>query len=195
MINYKEPVVELNPAPVALDNAIQKIQEKLSTLSWLQKAFGKCTPQKFVPDEVKSKSLRTTYLYPEAYYKREPFSLMPNDNLKSYCFFHAKDEMKFLDWESFTMPQSANQPLAIIFWANLQKINPSKNYNFIEELRLDVVKILKRCPDFKAESSSIQYDKVFDPFTITETYRPFIKPPYGAFRIDGTLSFDYLQNC
>jgi hypothetical protein len=194
MINYKEPAVELVPNPVGLDIAIQAIQARLAAgLPWLQKAFGRVTIQTETNPSRDGKKQQEKII-PEAYYKREPFSLMVNDNLQSYCFFVAGDSMEFIKYDPMErFGALVNQPLAIIFWVNLEKIDATKKYNFMEELRRDCVEQLKRCPAFLLESSSIEYNQVFNPFTITETFKQFLKPPFAAWRFDGTLAFDYLK--
>lgn len=196
MVSYNNPPVELVPNPEALDLAIQAIQERLAGLSWLEKAFGRCTKQiaRLQDAEIKNRQARNEYTFPEVYFKREPYNCMVNDNLKSYCFFHAKDALRFTDWEPFLQMQGAEQPLALIFWLNLGRIDPAKNYNFSESLRREVVQVLKQCPGLKLESSSLEVNNVFNPFTITEAFRNYLKPPFAAFRFDGTLSFDYF-NC
>lgn len=100
--------------------------------------------------------------------------------------------MTFVDYEPIERTQIVSQPIAIIFWMNLQKIDSSKQFNFSEELRFGVLSVLKKT-SMLIESSSMQFDKVFEPFTINETFRPYIKPPYAAFRIDGSLTFDYFD--
>jgi hypothetical protein len=196
MIAYKDPIVELIPEPQALDLAIQKIQVKFANgLPWLHKAFGRATLQhEKAPESGEDKRVRRDIVIPEVYYKREPYNAMPNDNLQSHCFFFAKDPVTFLDWKAFTLDARTSQPLAIIFWMNLEKIDATKKYNFFEVLRGDVVKVLKNCSDFILEESSIQPDRVFAPFTITDNYRQYMKPPYAAFRFDGTLHYNYF-NC
>jgi len=202
MINYKDPPVELLPNPTGVDFAIQAIQEKLATLPWLQKVFGRCTPQSGTRPEANvlpNARLRNDFTYPEVYYKREPYNCMPNDNLRSYCFFHAKDPLQFPATDAneradmYSPSLMASTGLSIIFWANLELVDPTKQYNFVEDLRRDVFVLLRnKVRSFTAAESSIGFERVFSPFTITETYRKYLKPPYTAFRIDGTLSFDYL---
>lgn len=195
-MNYNNPVIELVPDPVALDLAIQQVQTRLATLPWLQKAFGRCVKQvgKLQDVEIRNRAARNEYTYPEVYNNREPLSLMMNDNLNSYCFFHAKDSLEIPPYGLLDNSLMVTQPIAIIFWLNLAKIDPAKNYNFSESLRVEALKQLQRCPDLVLDASSVEYNNVFAPFTITETFRQFLKPPFAAFRFDGTLSFD-LYNC
>lgn len=118
MIPYKNFKAELLPAPVGVDLAIQKIQVHLaSKLPWLQIAFGRCTKQIVRTSDKRYEGLESV---PEVYLNREPISVMVNDNLKSYCFFNAKDPVN-LDDEI-----NANQDVDIIFWMNLKLIDPEK---------------------------------------------------------------------
>lgn len=193
MINYNKPSVELIPNPTSLDLAIQTVQLKLADLAWLEKAFGRATLQKGIYSDQESKRYaRREYVYAEVYNNLEPMIILANDNLKSYCFFIAKDPMSFVDYQPRELTQMVTQPLALIVWCNLNKIDSTKKFNFIDQLRKDVVEVLKTT-DFICKESSIQYDRVFDPITIQENYRPYLKPPYAAFRIDGEITFDYFQ--
>jgi hypothetical protein len=194
MIHYKDPVVELVPDAVSLDLAIQKIQEKLSALAWLQKAFGKAFRQTGpapLQSREESGNRGRDITFPEVYNNREPLSLMINDNLKSYCFFHINGAMRFPSWEHFTKVQAAVQPISIIFWLNLEKIDPTKKYNFAEILRGEVLNVLSSCPGLTVEESETDISRVFAPYTITDTFKQFLKPPFAAFRFNGELRFDY----
>ena len=197
MINYKNPAIEVSPSAEAVDLAIQDIQNKLGELPWLEKIFGRCVPQRglYTEDEARMYG-RKDYIYPEVYNNREPMVLMVNDNLKSYCFFHAKDPLEFNDYEVADLQhQMVTQPMDIIFWGNLEKVNPALSYNFSEQLRREVLLKLKKTA-FVPKKSYMSFDKVFDIFTITETFRPYLKPPYFGFRMSGELSFDYFyDNC
>lgn len=196
MVNYPSPVVEVIPSPLGIDLAIQKIQTKLAAgLPWLEKCFARCTlqRQKTGPQD-KDNAPGRDYVIPEVYNQREPMPVMMNDNLQAYCFFHARDPLKFHEYEALQTSALAKQPVALIFWGNLEKIDATKEFNFIEVLRKDVIQVLMKCSDLRLESSAIEYDNVFKPFTITETFRQFLKPPYFAMRFDGILNFDYL-NC
>ena len=197
MISYIDPKVELVPNPVALDNAIQSIQERIATLTWLEKSFGRAIVQSRHQENkeafAKNESSRMTrdVVYPEVYNKREPLNVMMNDNIKSYSFFHVRDPLKFTDYLPLDMSTPAVQPISLITWVNLQKIDPAKQYNFSEELRSEMIKLLKFSTNFVITESFIGYDKIFNPFTITETFRQYLKPPYAGWRIDGELNFDF----
>ncbi len=193
MVNYKNTEVELIPNPAGIDLAISKIQASFVALPWLQKAFARVTPQtgKYPDEEGRDKRARNEFVYPEAYTKREPVNMMPNDNFQSYCFFVANDPTSFPEYDHTDTETKASQPVSIIFWGNLKKIDPSKEYNFSEELRMNVIDVLRKNSDFELNESFIGYDRIFAPFTITETFRQYLKPPFFGFRFDGTLHYNY----
>jgi hypothetical protein len=196
MNDYRNPTVESIPGATGLDRSIKSIQAKLAALPWLEKAFGRAIQQRGKLT-VKSGERRTEreYIFPEVYNEREPISLMMNDNLRAYCFFHPTGPMDFLSYEPFSNFQLVEQPVAVIFWLNMKKIDPAKNYDFSEALRAAAYKILQQCPGLRLVRSLTQVEEVFAPFTITETFKPLIKPPFAAFRFDATLTFDYLEAC
>jgi hypothetical protein len=164
MISYINPEIELIPSPRGIDMAIQGIQQRLSALTWLQKIFGRALVQRR-----KDPTTQKDIIYPEVYNKLEPMPLMVNDNISSYCFFH-------------------------IVWVDMKELDPAKAYNYLEELREQMALQLLKEPKFRMISSYIQGDRVFGLFTVTETFRSYTRPPFGAFRISGDLSFLY-TNC
>jgi hypothetical protein len=194
MISYSNPIIELNPSPVALDLAIQSIQQKLSGLGFFEKVFGRAIAQQKVnTKQEQGSNAPRIQIIPEVYNNREPLDLMINDNLAAYCFFYCKDPLKFEDFEHHALSQPVSVPVSIICWMNLEKIDSSKNYNFGEELRLQIVQKLAQCPELKLTESFTEFDQVFKPFTITETFRQYLKPPYYGARFNGNLYFDYTE--
>lgn len=198
MIHYNNPKVQTIPNPTPLDAAIAAMQGKFAELDWLQTAFGACKKQtgRISQKEQPDRRVRNEFTYPEGIYKGEPFNLMPNDNLNAFCFFHPYDNTEFPDYEGNSSIVHAVQPLAIIFWGNLSRINKEKDYIFTEELRIQALAKLAKVPAFILESSAVEYENVFSPFTLRETYRQFLKFPFFGFRFDGRLNYSYkLQPC
>jgi len=198
-INYKDPPVEVIPSPIAIDYEIKVIQDKLASIAWLQKIFGRGhlqpqPPQQKPAQQAKGGNQREQ-LVPEVYYNRSPYDARPNDNLRAYCFFFPRDPMRFADYKGLDIEQPVQQPISIYFWANMQKVDAAKNYDFSDELRRDVFTVLRRCGNLWLEEVYTQWDQVFRPFTITETFKQYVKPPYTAFRFDGVLRFDYAKIC
>lgn len=192
MQNYKDPTVELIPGAEGLDLAVQTVQRRLAEgLPWLTKAFGRATKQISRPAAtpgMSAKAAKKDIYFPEVYYKQEPYNCMPNDNLAASCFFLAHDPLRFLNYEPMTSDGAAEQDISIIFWGNLSKID-NRGYNYSNILLGDVYTALKRSPGLKLQEAEREFNKVFNPFTIGETYRVYQKPPYFSFRFNGTISF------
>lgn len=195
MINYKDPPIENIPGPVAIDAVIKNIQSKLAaSVPWLQKVFGRAHLQSEPPHQKaggKSGQQGRDTIVPVVYYKMEPYDARPNDNLSAYSFFFVRDPLRFLEYDALSTDSRVSQPVSLIVWANLQKVNAAKAYDYTEELRGDILAVLAKFPGFVLEESYRQQDRVFAPFTISDTFRPFTKLPYTAFRIDGLLYYDY----
>jgi hypothetical protein len=115
---------------------------------------------------------------------------MPNDNLTSYCFFTVHDPAKFTNYMPLQNLQPIEYPISIIFWMNLQKVDPSLPYRFGETLKQETVMLLARSSNLLLEKIFESYIEVFAGYTLTETYRQYLKPPYYAFRIDGRIATD-----
>ncbi len=189
MINYKAPRAEIHPSTGGLHDKIAAIQARIALLPWMEVAFGMCKPQaiKYPDAEQRDRRARNEYIIPEVYNKREPYSLMINDHLQAYSFFYQREPISPAEFDPFALTNLFEVPIAAIFWGNLKKIDPSKIYDYSEELQSDAIVAIS--PFMPIESITADYDKAFDPFTITETFRQYTKPPFFAFRIEGTLSF------
>jgi len=206
MINYPNPSIKIQNQSSGVDLLISKIQQKLQLLTWLQSAFGRALVQTELttvaqqgatiknPTDVRLKPIQTTY--PEGIdLKGEAFNLMPNDNLKSYCFFIVRDPTTYPNADFADAQQVCTSPISIIFWANISKTEPNQDIRVNEKYKADVIKVLKQFPDFLLKKSFDSFPQVFDLFTLGETYRYYMKKPYIAFRIDGELTYTaFLQN-
>jgi hypothetical protein len=194
MISYPNPIVELPPEPQGVDLAIQPIQALLAAgLPWLEKVFPRAVKQIKRLNRAQVLQQRVTDIVePEVYNNREPYILTPNDHLRAFCFFYPADPVSFPNYDPYDNSQVAQQDVSIIFWGNLKKIDPVRNYNFSEELRMQAINLLRSRPAYTITNSFIEFEQAFAPFTVmTEGMRQYIKPPYFAFRINGTLSFNY----
>lgn len=203
MNNYKNPAIVLIENPVGLDKAIQAIQLKLGELNWVEKIYGRAflEKEKKYPNESNNRvtdfdgNRPTEIVYPMIYgVNQEPLNVMPNDLLKSQIFFLANDPETYDNYEPLVERGATQKQISIIFWGNLNKINPAKKYRFTEELKNDVIQILlNKCPSFVMTEIYEEHDEVFRDMTLLETYRQYLKYPYTGFRINGTLNY-YVPN-
>jgi len=185
-MSYKTPNIPLIPNPIGLDYAIQQIQIKLGGISWLDYSFGKSIRIEHEPDSKK--------YFPAVYDgSSEYFSVEFNDNLQAQSFFIAGDG-KMIDFEE-NQYNTWKYDLDLVVWWNYKKIDPIKDFLFIEELKRDVVSVLSRgIPGiditYEVEGVTEDFYKIFKEYSFTEAQRQYIMHPFGAFRISGTVKFD-----
>lgn len=202
MQSYHKPDVYNIQNPKGLDYAIGKLQAKLSALSFLQLIYGRAyVQQKQKPAEEKNKPLKRmgTEYFPETWGKNyEPVNCMPNDNVKGMCFFLQRDPATQATPGTVILPSqiSIRQPISVIFWFNLKKIDVTKPFKYSEEIKQLVVYQLTREASFSFVETYEDIRRVYDPFAITDNvYEKYIKPPYYALRVDGYVNYDLLPKC
>ncbi len=197
--SYINPEIIIPADSVGIDRAIGNIQTRLGEkLTWVEKIFGKCTIQYEVMKQSTDKTSKAKETaFPQVYSKTgEPYNLMMNDNLKSYCFFVAHDPGVFQDYNFSANQNYIDRKISIIFWMNVHKINPAAKGPFNEELIISVIQALKFLPDFKVTEVFETYKKIYEGFSIDENLRQYMKFPYSGFRIDGEITFPlFPENC
>lgn len=197
--SYNNPEIIIPNDAVGVDAAIGNVQKLLgSKVTWIQKIFGRSyTQYEQAKQSLDKSSKQKERIFPQVYSKTgEPLNVLPNDNLDSYCFFNVLDPGDFLDYEATDSQHFITRKVCIIFWYDINKIAPGSKKPINEELILSVVKALQNHMEFEFERVYETFKKVFEPFTIDENFRQYMRFPYSAFRIDGTLSFPlYAENC
>lgn len=197
MIGYNDPDVYFLTNPIGIDSEIQKIQIKFrNDLVWLQTAFGRAFRQEGTYTSQQGEKVPKKYFYPEVYQKgREPISAMPNDNLKSACFFYTNDHGKPVDYKMLSY-NSYTYKTSVVFWMNLKKIDPNKDFRFTEELKQDVLDVLRNCTSVVVLEIFENWENVLNNYSqlgnfkqYSDNFKQYLKPPYSGFRIDFNLSF------
>lgn len=195
---YIKPEIVIPGDAVGIDLAIGKIQKKFASLTWLEKVFGKCTIQHEMRNVTTNKGLREKdHIFPQVYQANsEPYDLMMNDNLKSYCFFIAHDPGKFQNYDFSSSQHYISRDVSIVFWMNCKKVNQDAKRPMNEAIIMSVLSVLKLYSGFVFDQVYEEYDNVFKEFSITENFRQYMKFPYSAFRIDGQITFPIIaENC
>ena len=197
--SYNKPEIVIPNDAIGIDKAIAEIQTKFGALTWLSYVFGKCNVQHdWLKAGMQNKGTKTLeYVYPQIYSKTsEPYNLMMNDNLKSYCFFVAHDPGDFVDYNFMSSQSFVKRKVSIIFWFNCEKIEPGSKQPFNAKLIAEVVKCLQFYSYFEFDQVFESYSRVFDGFTLMDSHVQYMKFPYNAFRIDGFITFPLLnENC
>ncbi|MBA9078321.1 hypothetical protein [Rufibacter quisquiliarum] len=188
-MNYFNPDIPLLENPKGLDAAIQQIQQELKArLPWLQKSFARA---RLMPDQQLGGAVPKVYAA-----KGEYYCVLPNDNLRSYSFFQVLGPERVQEYDH-TATNRFGVRVAIVFYLNLKKVNPAKDYVYTGELKNEVMQVLKRCSDFELES--IQDEKVrdiFEGYTVPKEKEPLLMYPFAAMRFVGNLNYtEDLQPC
>ena len=181
--NYKNPKVIAIPNPVNLDKAIFNIQTILSGLPWIEKVFGRA---KILPT---SDIEGTQKLEPMVYQgTSEYYSVLPNDALRSYCFFRVNGYRDVSD-EAYHETR-----LDLIFWVNLRSIDGSKDYIYTEELIKAVVDLLQNAPGVEVlKVIDEKAEEIFKGYSLNTKQRDLLYYPFEAFRIEMNVQFE--NNC
>lgn len=186
-MSYKNPNVPLIENAINLDAAIQKIQVALSSLPWLERSYGKSSTgaEKRIGEKA--------YLYPEVYVGEGKYmTLEPNNFLSSHSFFKQESALKPLEY-SFTKQSQFSCRVSIIFWLNLDKIKKKNaltySHRFTEELKADVLKVLRTCSAFELLSIYEEPKEIFKGYSWDIVGNQTFKHPEAGFRFEGELTF------
>lgn len=184
----KNPSAIVLPNAVGIDAAIKTIQLRLAELTWIEKCFGRAwTRQRTVNDQKRIEPM--TYQGSTEYYP-----CLPNDALKSYCFFRAKNGRTMEEYEPTVAYGNYyfKDPVDIIFWFDLKAIDKTKNYVFTEELIQSVLSKLNQ--DSNVMISKVwddRVDDIFSGYNLFPEHRDLLLYPYGAFRIEMILQYNF----
>lgn len=192
MTSYVNPIIVPIPFPVGVDSVIEALRLKIAELPWLEKVFARAIEQHSPGDN------NTDVIYPEVWGSNmEPMNVMMNDNLRAYAFFVARDPQTAVQYvNAFPSQIILQEPVSCIVWGNLRKIDSTKDYRFSERLKIDLITQLSKVPAFTLTQIYESYKRVFEGFTLTDTFRAYLKPPFWAIRIDCNLSYPlFSENC
>jgi len=167
--------------PVGIDFVIQEIQNGLSTISWLEYSFGKAYEKKEVRDNV-------VYDLPKVWIGNNEFqSVEPNDTVKSFSFIENFETEFISDWETRRYDHISTTSLSIVVFANLERIDNTRDYIFTEELKEDVLNVLRNVQYISSvDTINKGLDQAYSRWSI-ETIKPvYYADKYSAFRIDVT---------
>jgi hypothetical protein len=192
--SFKNPLVPLIDNPVNIDRPIQEMQQALAAgLPWLAKAFGRSwESSRKDPDG-------RIWIYPEVWQGagEDLLNVMPNDNLKSQCFFRVEDPIEVIDYtpDNFNFMKA---DVSIIFWFDLRVIDPDLDFRYTELLKGMTQRILTETSlsasgTFQIRRTWENADNVFRGYTIDKTRNQELIHPYAGFRFECDLFF--YENC
>lgn len=166
---------------------VQEIQTALTSLTWLEKVFGIAQVA-----EVKNAEGGIDR-FPRVYSNisstpKEYTDVRYDDTIKAQLFFEREGDFPFGQTDE---QDEVTYSLAIVCWANLNKVDPGRTYDFSDLLCGAILKILK--DDFRAYISNTRVDmrpeSAYSKYTLSDVENRFITLPYTAFRI----SFEWTE--
>lgn len=191
--SFKNPLVPIIDDPVNIDAPIQEMQIALASgLPWLEKSFGRSW------ESVRQDSVGKNWIYPEVWQGKgiDLLDCMPNDNLPSQSFFRVEDPITIADYE-FERYARMNAQISIIFWFNLEVIDPTLTYRYVEILKGQAQRVITNAA---IETGTFTINKiwegaanVFKGYTIDQFKNQELIHPWAGFRFECTLN--YLENC
>lgn len=202
---YDKPQILEIPSPVGIDKVIASLQASLSGITWLTKVFGRAFELK--ETDPQGAVLRIPKVYDGS---GEYYNVLPNDALEdiaSQVFFAVRGPEESREWSPGAMAGSKERTISLIFWANLQQIDPSKDYIFTEELHAEIEAAIKLNP-YVMEFLSYYDERVEDVFdgyisnagfgryNVDDVNNKYLMHPWGGFRMDFRVGYpDTLLNC
>ena len=188
-MSYRNPIAQVIADPVLLDKEIKNIQTVLGTLSWLEKSFGRA----FKGIRLKE-GRKVTYPAIFQQWKKDYYDAFPNDNIKSYSFIFP-DPSEITEY-NVKGKHEIQRNISIILFFDLEQIDNTLQYRFIELLKEDVIIVLATLKPGKLEINDITDDveEVFSDFTVDEIKAEFLKDKYGALKFECTI-FYRNENC
>lgn len=188
-MSYKNQRVLIIDNPRGFDKAIASLQQSLSTVTYLTKVFGRAYIFKEVSDD---KSITIPKVYTGG---KEYENVMVNDNYISMCFFVATGPAEPINYQSLQSNRYSRE-VSLIFWGNLKKINPSKDYVFSELIKSDLLKAISTNP-YLLSVTSIEddtYDNVFKEFRgserLYEGKTQYLQYPNTGIRINMVVTYE-----
>jgi hypothetical protein len=182
MVSYATPQAPTLPHAVGLDKEIQRLQLLLaSQLSWLQVSYGKAyRATRREAGNPKGKLLT----YPEVYAGgREYRDVLPNDNVQAQSFFFPTGPATNPDRQPLLHTLSLAQPVDLLVWANLEKVDPTKHYRYEAELLTDVLRVLSADGQALVTRVFTTPEDVFRGFALELVPEKVLRAPYAGFRI------------
>jgi hypothetical protein len=198
-MSYRNQTAPLLENPVGLDKAIQSIQADLANgLTWLERSFGRAYEFKEKDEEGTESRVPKVYTGLGEYY-----NVLPNDNFAAQSFMACRDAEKWAAWTDASGNAKTRQ-VSLIFWFNLKRIDPTKDYIFTEELKKQVETILKQNAYVGAIEQYFdeRAENVFDgylpayryaAYSVDDERTQFLMYPYAGFRFD--LLLNYWEDC
>lgn len=177
------PVLFVDPK---LDRKIaQELGQELAAgCTWIEKVFGIAKPGYRKGQDGKISRQPEIYMNNTS---KDYYVVLPDDRIKSFIFF-TLDAPFSID---FDKGDEAEYELSIFCWVNLHKLDGGRNYDYTEELAMDMIRVLRESNTYSERFPHLEIDldpsKLFQRFDLPEDYYRYMSYPYSGFRIDAKI--------
>jgi hypothetical protein len=185
----------MNPAPITisspalLDAACKAVGDALETrLSWLTNAYGRAEKKERTRDGQRIQ-------YPAVYCGgNEYLMLFPDGHLSNFCFFDVTDGYT-AEWTPRRYWQ-VKATVGLIFWFDMRTVYASNHESKTAENVKDAVltalgATLGPAVRFTVNRILDRSENIFRGYSISEIDNQFMMRPYGCFRLEGELVYQY----
>lgn len=182
--------------PVGIDTIVKSLQASLSSgLTWLEKSFNRATVMS------RNNSGDQAEIYPVCWTAdaKDQFKMIGNDNWSAYSFFVARGSETPVDFEQFG-DNTYQRDLSLYVWMNLEVIDDTKNYDYLEELKQAINTVIKTTEFDDNETlivESIEDDplEIYSGFTVNPTDTQLLYYPYKGLRFDLACTYSDDELC
>jgi hypothetical protein len=182
MVSLTNPKAPTLPVATGFDAEIQRLQLLLAAkLPWLAVSYGKAyRASRREGGMPKGKLL----YYPQVYDgQREYRDVLANDNVQAQSFFYPTGPAVNPARETVPKSLGFTLPVDLIVWADLVKVDSTKDYRYEAELLQDVLRVLNDDGAALVGRVFTAYEDVFRGFSPEVVPERVLKAPYAAFRI------------
>lgn len=191
----------LNPA--GIDSEIGKLQAQLARITWLDTIYGRVNIQRrqLNDEEVKNRITQTAGIkgrdlyfvyYPQGKKLGQDIDLSFSDDYPSCLYFYLRDPVTTPGWDFTEQQIQVAQPLSVVFWCDMTKLNPGSTDNYSEQLKITLLSIFNDCPRIVVQSVSENGENVLRDFSVTQKNTTFTRYPYCVYRFDMILTYPAL---
>jgi len=180
--------------PLGIDITVKSLQILYEEFAWLEKSFARAV--------IRSEKRKTdtgsdfNYIFPGIFSRvgddvYDYLNMMELDNYDAYSFFLALDPEESVEYEEEIQNQYRRR-LDNIIWLNLEKVDDTKGYDYLEEIKQDVRNKIEKNRFGTIDIVSIEDEpeNIFREFSLELTNTQFLYYPYRGFRIIMNVTYD-----
>lgn len=179
----KDTVPYILDNPVGIDRIVKVLQSDLLTIPWIEKSFNRAVMMSAIEND-------TPRTFPKCWVSdgQDEFEMIANDNWDAYTFFYSSGNETTLDPEEQDDYQF-EQKLSLYLWVNLDRVDDSKTYDYLPELKQQVLSVIESASLISDDAILLtDIDEtpstVYDGFTVDIDKLQLIYYPYRAIRFD-----------